>query len=238
MRALPMITADARLRPVRRREMRAYGANSSQAGRLLRHPVFFVGLDLGKNQDHSSLAVSERRELVFPERDPLTMQFRCEVWNVLRHLQRVPLHTPYPDVVELVRRLVPPGAGEEDDAGCGCYRGWQSGGGPVAAGEAVVLAGAGDDNFRDRETSDARGYGVPKRDLIVGLQVAFQKRWIRLAGRAEELEAFRKELMDIRVHVSVQTGYERYAAPAHDDLALAAALAWWRLRRNWPHATG
>ncbi len=60
---------------------------------LRRHPVYFVGLDLGKNQDHSSLAVIERRELVFPERDHVTMEFRCEVRNVLRHLQRVPLHT-------------------------------------------------------------------------------------------------------------------------------------------------
>src|SRR6476646_10481927 len=121
-------------------------ANSSQGGSLRRHPVFFVGLDLGKNQDHSSLAVIERRELVFPERDPVTIEFRREVWNVLRRLQRVPLHTPYPDVVELVRQaklswsLVP----------------------------VTITSG-------DGETSDAKGYGVPKRDLIVGLQVVFQK---------------------------------------------------------------
>ena len=212
---------------------------ASEAVGLRRHPVFFVGLDLGKNQDHSSLAVIERRELVFPERDPVTMEFRREVWNVLRHLQRVPLHTPYPDVVELVRRLVslPELARRTtlvvDATGVGSpvvdlLRQAKL---PCSLVPVTITSG-------DRETSDARGYGVPKRDLIVGLQVAFQKRWIRLAGGARELQAFRKELMDIRVHVSTQTGYERYAAPGHDDLALAAALAWWRLRRNWPDAMG
>lgn len=212
---------------------------ASEAVGLRRHPVFFVGLDLGKNQDHSSLPVIERRELVFPERDPVTMEFRREVWNVLRHLRRVPLHTPYPDVVELVRRLVslPELARRTtlvvDATGVGSpvvdlLRQAKL---PCSLVPVTITSG-------DRETSDARGYGVPKRDLIVGLQVAFQKRWIRLAGGARELQAFRKELMDIRVHVSTQTAYERYAAPGHDDLALAAALAWWRLRRNWPDAMG
>ena len=194
---------------------------------------------LGKNQDHSSLAVIERRELVFPERDPVTMEFRREVWNVLRHLQRVPLHTPYPDVVELVRRLVSlpelarrttlvVDATEVGNPVVDLLRQAKL---PCSLVPVTITSG-------DRETSDARGYGVPKRDLIVGLQVAFQKRWIRMAGGARELQAFRKELMDIRVHVSAQTGYDRYAAPGHDDLALAAALAWWRLRRSWPDVSG
>ena len=206
---------------------------------LRRHAVYFVGLDLGKNHDHSSLAVIERRELVFPERDRVTMEFRCEVRNVLRHLQRVPLQTPYPNVVELVRRLVslPELARRTtlvvDATGVGTpvvdlLRGAKL---PCSLVPVTITSG-------DRETSDAKGYGVPKRDLIVGLQVAFQKRWIRLAGGARELEAFRKELMDMRVHVSGQTGYERYAARGHDDLALAASLAWWRLRRNWPDLVG
>ena len=170
---------------------------------------------------------------------PVTMQFRCEVWNVLRHLQRVPLHTPYPDVVELVRRLVSmPDLARwttlvVDATGVGnpvvdLLRQAKL---PCSLVPVTISSG-------DRESSDARGYSVPKRDLIVGLQVAFQKRWIRMAGRTKELEAFRKELMDIRLHVSEQTGYERYAAPGHDDLALAAALAWWRLRRSWPNAMG
>ena len=90
----------------------------------------------------------------------------------------------------------------------------------------------------DRETSDANGYGVPKRDLIVGLQVALQKRWLRIAKSAAQVEEFRKELLDMRLYASPVTGYERYEAPGHDDLVMAAALAWWRVRRSWPEMPG
>src|SRR3954447_17436204 len=117
----------------------------------------------------------ELRVLVFPKRDPVTMQFRCEVRNVLRHLQRVPLHTPYPDVVELARRLVamPELARRTtlvvDATGVGnpvvdLLRQAKL---PCSLVPVTITSG-------DRETSDTRGYGVPKRDLIVGLQVAFQ----------------------------------------------------------------
>jgi hypothetical protein len=36
----------------------------------------------------------------------------------------------------------------------------------------------------------------------------------------------------MRASVS-ETGYERYGGRGHDDLVMAAALAWWRVRRCW-----
>ena len=90
----------------------------------------------------------------------------------------------------------------------------------------------------DRETSDAHGYGVPKRDLIVGLQVAFENRWLRVSRGAAHADEFVKELLDMRLFVSRFGGYERYEGRGQDDLVLATALAWWRLRRSWPAMPG
>jgi NAD(P)H-hydrate epimerase len=78
----------------------------------------------------------------------------------------------------------------------------------------------------DKVTPDGSGYRVPKRDLIVGLQVALQKRWLRIAKSAAQVEEFRKELLHMRLYASPVTGYERYEAPGHDDMVMAAALAW------------
>jgi len=68
--------------------------------------MFFVGLDLGKAQNHTALSVIERREMVSCDRDPVTQAFRTELTMRIRHLQRIPLDTPYPDIVEFVRRVV------------------------------------------------------------------------------------------------------------------------------------
>ena len=65
-----------------------------------------VGLDLGQAQDHTAIVVLERSEWVRRERDPVTYDFERETRLSIRHLERVPLRTPYPDVVSMARRVV------------------------------------------------------------------------------------------------------------------------------------
>jgi hypothetical protein len=193
---------------------------------------FFVGLDLGKRQDHTALAVLERAPLVWrDERDPVTWAPRREVRHFERLLRRAPLMTPYPDVVELVGKVVssPALRGRTtlvvDATGVG---------GPVVdllrrarlpclLMPVMITGGSG-------ESTDGSVWHVPKSDLIVGLQVAFQKRWLEVAGGLSEAEASRKELLGMRMRVS-SFGSEQYGGRGHDDLVLAAALAWWRVRR-------
>ncbi len=210
------------------------------AAGLRRHPMFFVGLDLGKAQNHTALSVIERREMVYYDRDPVTQAFRTELTMRIRHLQRIPLDTPYPDIVEFVRRVVSrpelgSGSGGRrtslvvDASGVGApvvdlLRKAQL---PCLLAPVTITSG-------DRETSDALGYGVPKRDLIVGLQVAFENRWLRVSRGAAHAEEFVKELLDMRLFMSRFGGYERYEGGVQDDLVLATALAWWKLRRSWP----
>lgn len=75
---------------------------------------------------------------------------------------------------------------------------------------------------------------VPKRDLVMGLQVLLETGALRIAAGLNEGETFVKELTNIRVRVS-GSGHDSYAAwreGTHDDLVLAAALACWRAK--WP----
>ena len=64
---------------------------------------WFVGLDLGQSQDFTAIAALERAELT-GEFDPVMFAWRKKVMLRLRYLERVPLGTSYPDVVERVRR--------------------------------------------------------------------------------------------------------------------------------------
>ena len=79
-------------------------------------------------------------------------------------------------------------------------------------------------------------YHVPKRDLIVGLQLLFQEGALRIAGSLELGPTFVEELQAMEVRVSA-SGREQYAAwrsGTHDDLVFAVALACWAARQVYP----
>src|ERR1035438_10232538 len=74
-----------------------------------------------------------------------------------------------------------------------------------------------------KETSDGGYYGVPKRDLIVGLQVLLQRGVLRIAAGLPEGEELVKELAGMQVRIS-PSGNEQMAAwreGTHDDLGVA-----------------
>jgi hypothetical protein len=58
---------------------------------------------------------------------------------------------------------------------------------------------------------------VPKRDLIAGLQVAFEQREMSVASRMALVDVLVREL----------TGMRARGSAGHDDLVFAVALAWW-----------
>src|SRR5581483_11945013 len=72
---------------------------------MIRSRWFFVGMDLGQSQDYTAIAVLERAESAGAF-DPAAFAYRKEVALRLRYLERVPLGTPYPEVVERVGRVV------------------------------------------------------------------------------------------------------------------------------------
>ena len=65
---------------------------------------FFLGLDLGQTCDFSTIAVLERAELM-GNWDPVIFAWEKRILLRLRHLERIPLGTPYPDVVQRVKNV-------------------------------------------------------------------------------------------------------------------------------------
>jgi hypothetical protein len=198
---------------------------------------YVAGLDLGQKRDYSALAVVERRTIVYSGRNAMTFEPLQRVEYTMTHLERMPLHLLYPEIVERVRdrmMLIPPCEGLSlvvDATGVGPpvvdllrMRGLGRGLMPV------TITGGMSANGSARE-----GYRVPKRDLITGLQVAFETRTLGIAGGLGGMvEALIEELTEMRCEVS-ETGHEKFGVwreGLHDDLVLATSLGWWGMRQK------
>ena len=194
---------------------------------------FFVGLDLGQKRDFSAFCLVERRVEMFDAKDPVTWNFLRRTRFHLRHLGRVPLGTPYPEVVE---RMVTMMQSPALRGRCELVVDATGVGGPVVdllraarlgcPVVAVTITGG------DAAVQVGTAWKVPKRDLILGLQVMFETGEVEIAGGIPETEKFVKELMGTQVKVSA-AGHDSYGSwrdGEHDDLVLAAALGCWRAK--------
>jgi len=195
--------------------------------------MFYLGLDLGKKQDYSAIAVVERYEPIHAWQAPAGTEL------MVRHLERLPLGTPYPAVVERVRALV---TSEELRHGCLVAADATGVGDPVLD----ILRGArlGCEVTAVTITSGSKATasgsvaapacGVPKQDLIAGLQVILESRELKIAEGLAETGTLVRELMDVRYYSGMR-GRQRIGADGsgeHDDLVIALALAVWRCGRG------
>ena len=192
--------------------------------------MFYIGLDLGQRRDHSAIAVVERRDLLRAFREPTFQGL------LVRHLERVPLGTPYPRVVARMREIVRHDALRGQ---CALAVDGTGVGAPVvdmlrAAGlgcemTAVTITGG------EREHSLASGgWSVPKQDLIAGVQVLLEQGEFRIARKLRDAGPLVKELLDVRATPG-RAGRMRLGADGggeHDDLVIALALACWRAKRR------
>jgi hypothetical protein len=206
---------------------------------------YLLGVDLGQASDYTALTVLERTPVdtgrtapqVAPEgysggkrmvQVPIT-----ESHYAARHLERLPIGTPYPAQVarikalharltaqgQLVRLVV-------DQTGVGR---------PVVdmlrsvglAPVAVTITGG------DSVSRDGADYRVPKRDLVSAVQVLLQSERLKIARALPEAQTLTSELLAFKVAVSLK-GHDSYGNDvgpwrenAHDDLVLAVALACW-----------
>jgi hypothetical protein len=184
--------------------------------------TFFVGLDLGKKHDPAAVAVVERVDGVVQRLG-------------VRHVERVPLGTPYPRVVDRVRQIVQSaplrgrcalavdatGVGEPvvdllRAARLGCEL------------CAVTITGG------EYQHSRGSAWSVPKRDLIAQVQVLLERDELRIARRMPDAGSLVRELLDMQ-STTTSSGRRRLGADGygqHDDLVIALALACWRARRS------
>ena len=197
---------------------------------------FFVGVDLGQSRDFTAIAAVER-VVRRGEWDAEWFAWRKEVGLQLRYLERVPLGTPYPEVVE---RVVGMTRSRELEGRCHLAVDATGVGRPVV--DLLRSAGPGCTMLPvmvtggERETMDQGYYRVPKRDLIIGLQVLLQQEGLKIAAGLRYGEALVREMAGMQVRVTA-SGNEQYGAwreGTHDDLVFAVALACWNARKVYP----
>jgi hypothetical protein len=195
---------------------------------------FCIGLDLGQASDYTALAVVEKLEANGDhDHDRAALH--------LRHLERYPLRTPYPEIADRVAALIRTEVltvrtyndllqVEEllpelviDQTGVGA---------PVAdllrerdlTFRSVVITGG------DKVNREGGVERVPKRDLVSSLEVSLQTGALKVAEGLELWPALRQEMQNFRRKINLATAhdsYEHWRESDHDDLVLAVCLACW-----------
>ncbi len=209
---------------------------------------YVVGLDLGQVQDYTAICVvtpteeykeAERERLRYDERlSYAKTEERPELPDRIlqvRHLERIPLGTRYPDVVACVQQLIntPPLKDNSslvvDATGVG-----------VAVTDMLRDTGL---TFKavtitsgDKESRDGSNYRVPKRNLISAAQVLFQQRRLKIAASLPEAQTLLAELRDFKYKITAASNltYESWREGSRDDLVLALSLAVWEASRQGP----
>jgi hypothetical protein len=188
---------------------------------------FFIGLDLGQKQDYTAIAIIETTSQ-YTGLDLQTHEYRYSSHVSVRHLERVRLGTSYLAVVERLRQIV---NSRELVGRCALVMDATGLGGPVLdllraarfGCEIVPVTITGG----DREINSGGMWRVPKRDLVNRLQLMLERKEFKIASRLREAETLARELMNMRVKVSV-SGHDSYAArqeSTHDDLVRPGLLA-------------
>lgn len=213
---------------------------------------YYLGLDLGQAADYSALAMLEvpiwnaiagdwTSYTALPHE--VKADYSWEHWQdhaptkpplFLRTLHRYPLRTPYPAIVgDVIRRLGGPDVYRRDavlvvdgtGVGAAVVDMFRHGRVPCFMDDIIITGG-----------TKAKGSHVPKRDLIGAVQVLLQSDRLKVAGRSEHTETWKKEMQSYRIRVT-DAGNDTYDARRdsdHDDLVLAVALAcWYRYRWTW-----
>lgn len=154
----------------------------------------------------------------------------------IRHLERLPLGTSYPRVVERVGSLMAqePLASRRtalvvDGTGVG-----------TSVVDSLIEAGLrptpvtihGGDRVRP---DGSGGHRVPKRDLVSAVQVLLQSGRLKIASSLPEAATLKAELLNFRMKIDPKTAHDSYShwrEGDHDDLVLSAAVALW-FRMYW-----
>lgn len=189
---------------------------------------WMVSADLGQAADPTAIGLFER----LPTHD------------VVRSLERPDLGTPYTDIVRRLGVIVRNPALSDgvdlllDATGVGRpvvdLAREELRGVPGVRLVAIVI-GSGITATQNATT----GYWtVPKKVLVVSMQVALQSRKLRVAQGLTLAPTLVDEMRSFKLKVSVDTGHQSFEAwrsGDHDDLVLMAAMgAWWSSRLTRP----
>jgi hypothetical protein len=194
--------------------------------------LFYIGVDLGQKHDHTAIAIIERESARHVNTRTLFAPLKPQMPKLfVRRVERIALGTPYPRIAERIRQIThePLLAGR-----CALAIDATGLGAPVV--DMLREPGLGCEMLAVTITGGTREsrqgmmqIGVPRRDLISGVQLLLEKECLRIARHMPESGALFRELLAMRT--------DRDTAE-HDDLVLALALACWRARRKSVYAAG
>ena len=188
---------------------------------------FIIGVDLGQARDYTAIAILERFEELTgkAEKGRWTTRVRYE----MPHLERPPLGTSYPAIIDRLKDLIARLPGHErlrtlvDRTGCGR---------PVVdlmRREKLQIAPVTITAGGTASGGSYYGFNVPKRELVSNLAILFQAGRLKIARGLPEAPAMIEELQNFRIKFTTAGNdtYEAWRESDHDDLVLAAAMAGW-----------
>jgi hypothetical protein len=175
-------------------------------------PEYYIGVDLGQAADYSAISVVDSTEEMIKT----------------RHLERLPLGTPYPQQVERIKAIWQSCMISDPDTRLIVDH--------TGVGRAVIDLIRQEDMYPvaltitggNQATRDGYEWSIPKRDLVTSLIVAFQTGRMKISKSLPEAETLIKELMNFKLKVNLQTGhdsYESWREGIHDDLVLSLGMA-------------
>ena len=198
---------------------------------------FIFGLDLGQANDYTGLVIAERLQAWkscvrgVTDQDPVivrdwmpTTELDEPIYHV-RHIERMKLGTPYPEVIKRVQELITSQevAGKYmlivDYTGVGrpvfdmaLKAGLEAVGATITGGDAITCKG--------------RQVRVAKRVLVSTVMAVMQTGRLKFAEGMHGAGALKDELLNFRVKIT-DSANDIYSARegAHDDLVIALALA-------------
>jgi hypothetical protein len=204
---------------------------------------FIVGLDIGKSVDPTAICILHHKIVGLDKytnylKKGFSKQHASESFHVV-HLERLPLHTPYPQQVHHVKALLsrPPLSERTplimDDTGVGRPIGGQFIEGGLRPKRVTITAGL--------EVTQHSGdtWHVPKSYLISNMESRIHSGELQVALELKEAGPLRDELADFERHVS-DSGRTTWGARVgkHDDIVLACSLAvWWAVKTALPQVT-
>jgi hypothetical protein len=206
---------------------------------LPRRSRWVVGVDLGQSADPTAIAVLERQDGVLDFNSEIDRHCGCGVIPqqksmrlLVRHLERLKLHTSYPDQVQHVKEMLarPPLCGDGDrvqpaelvidQTGVGKAVGDIFDAAGMAPVKIVITAG------NESTCAGFNTWHVAKTILISQVDALLHTGELKFADKLAEATAMKGELLDFRRSLSA-TGRATYQARSgqHDDLVLSVAIA-------------
>lgn len=202
-------------------------------------PQLFLGVDLGKERDHTVLALCERRWQLGQWSAAHHDHARRPVL-VLRDLVRLPLNTAYTHVPQVIKNAFARyEAASPYAASVKTERNVVVDAGGVGGGVLDIIRQAQDTRYlgplqlvpvftssgHEPGRTASGCHTVPKRDLLTALRAVVEARSLLIPRQLALAPELLKELAGFR-----QSGH---STAKHDDLAMALCLAvWWAARHE------